>query len=123
MNEHAFKLFFAQAFIKVLQEKFTVYILIMINIIKELIIEQQVKALNNAMSCTLNALKIQTLLIELNEYENLFLTKSVDQLSLHEDHDHAIEIRIESLYELLYNLSNTKLVILRQYLNDVLMKE
>jgi len=123
MNEHAFKLFFAQAFIKVLQEKSTVYILIMINIIKELIIEQQVKALNNAMSCTLNALKTQTLLIELNEYENLFLTKSVDQLSLHEDHDHAIEIRIESLYELLYNLSNTKLVILRQYLNDVLMKE
>ncbi len=42
---------------------------------------------------------------------------------LHEDHDHAIKITAKSLYESLYNLLNTELVILRQYLNNVLAKE
>ncbi len=51
------------------------------------------------------------------------MTESADKLSLHENHDHAIEITAESLYESLYNLSNTELTILRQYLNDVLAKE
>ncbi len=39
VNEHAFELFFAQAFAKVLQDESTVYALVMINIIEELIIE------------------------------------------------------------------------------------
>ncbi len=39
MNEHAFKLFIAENFAKALQNKFTVYAFVMINIIKELIIE------------------------------------------------------------------------------------
>ncbi len=75
------------------------------------------------MSCITNALETQTLLIELKEYKDVFLIKSVNKLLLHEDHDHAIEITAESSYESLYNLSNTKLMILRQYLNDVLAKE
>ncbi len=66
---------------------------------------------------------MQTLLIELKDYEDVFLTESVDKLLLHEDHDHAIEITAKSLYESLYNLSNTELATLRQYLNDVLAKE
>ncbi len=41
---------------------------------------------------------------------------------LHKDHDHAIKITTKSSYELLYNLSNTELMILRQYLDDVLVK-
>jgi len=123
VNEHAFKLFFAQVFAKALQDELTVYALVMINIIKESIIEHQVKIMNNMTNCITNTLEMQTLLVELKEYEDVFLTESADKLSLHEDHDHAIEIIAESSYELLYNLSNTELVTLRQYLDDVLVKE
>jgi len=123
VNEHAFKLFFAQVFAKALQDKSTVYALVMINVIKELIVEHQVKAMNNVMSRITNVLETQTLLIELKEYKDVFLTESVDKLLLHEDHDHAIEITAKSSYESLYNLLNTKLATLRQYLDDVLAKE
>ncbi len=123
MNEHAFELFFAQVFAKVLQDEFTVYTLVMINIIKESIVEHQVKAMNNMMNHITNALETQTLLVKLKEYKDVFSIKSVNKLFLHEDHDHAIEITAESLYESLYNLSNTELATLRQYLNDVLAKE
>ncbi len=123
VNEHAFELFFAQVFAKALQDESTVYALVMINIIKESIVEHQVKVMNNVMSCITNMLKTQTLLVELKEYEDVFSIKSADKLSLHEDHDHAIEITAESLYESLYNLSNTKLATLRQYLDNVLVKE
>jgi len=82
-----------------------------------------VKAMNNVMSCITNAFKKQTLLIELKEYEDVFSTESVDRLLLHEDHDHTIEITAESSYESLYNLLNTELTTLRQYLNNVLAKE
>jgi len=123
VNEHAFELFFTQVFAKALQDESTVYAFVMINIVKELIIEHQVKAMNNMTSCITNAFTTQTLLIELKEYKNVFLIKSVDKLLLHEDHDHAIEITAKSSYESLYNLSNTELATLRQYLNDVLAKE
>ncbi len=123
MNEHAFELFFAQVFAKTLQDKSTVYALIMINVVEESIIEHQVKVMNNATSCITNALETQTLLIELKEYEDVFLTESVDKLLLHEDHDHAIKIIAKSSYELLYNLLNTELATLRQYLDYVLAKE
>jgi len=123
VNEHAFELFFAQAFAKALQDESTVYALVMINVVKESIIKHQVKAMNNMTSRITNALETQTLLVELKEYEDLFLIESVNKLLLHEDHDHAIEITAESLYELLYNLLNTELAILRQYLDNVLAKE
>ncbi len=59
----------------------------------------------------------------MKKYKDVFSTESVDKLSLHENYDHAIEITAKSLYELLYNLLNTKLMTLKQYLNDVLAKE
>ncbi len=123
IDEHAFELFFAQVFAKALQDKSTVYALVMINVVKESIVEHQVKVMNNVMSCITNALEMQTLLVELKEYENVFLTESVDKLLLHEDHDHAIKIIAKSSYESLYNLLNTELATLRQYLDDVLAKE
>ncbi len=123
VNEHAFELFFAQVFAKALQDEFTMYAFIIINIVKELIIEHQVKTMNNIISCITNALEIQTLLIKLKEYKDVFLIENANKLSLHEDHDYAIEIIAKSLYELLYNLLNTELMILRQYLDDVLAKE
>ncbi len=123
MNEHTFELFFAQVFMKALQDKFTVYAFIIINVVEELIIEHQVKAMNNVMIHIINALKMQVLLVELKKYKDVFLTKNADKLFLHENHDHAIKIIAESLYELLYNLLNIKLMILKQYLNDILVKE
>ena len=123
MNEHTFKLFIAEDFMKVLQDEFTVYAFVMINVIKELIIKHQVKAMNNMISRITNVLETQTLFIKLKKYEDVFLTESVDKLLLHKDHDHAIEIIAESSYELLYNLLNTELATLRQYLNNVLTKE
>ncbi len=123
VNEHAFELFFAQVFVKALQDEFTVYVLVMINIVEKSIIEHQVKTMNNMMSCITNTLKTQILLVELKEYEDVFLIKSADKLSLHENHDHAIEITAKSSYESLYNLSNIKLTTLKQYLNDILVKE
>ncbi len=59
----------------------------------------------------------------MKEYEDVFLIKNADKLSLHEEHDYAIKITAKSLYESLYNLLNTKLVTLKQYLNNVLAKE
>jgi len=123
MNEYAFELFFAQAFAKALQDEFTVYTFVMINIVKELIVEHQVKAMNSITSCITNAFKTQTLLVELKKYEDVFSTESANKLSLHEDHDHAIKIIAKSSYKLLYNLSNTELTTLRQYLDDVLVKK
>ncbi len=79
--------------------------------------------MNNVTSCITNAFKMQTLLVELKEYEDVFSTESVSKLILHKNHDHAIEITAESSYELLYNLLNTELATLRQYLDDVLAKE
>jgi len=70
-----------------------------------------------------NALEMQIIFIKLKEYEDVFLIKNVNKLSLHEDHDHAIEIIAKSSYDSLYNLLNTELMTLRQYLNDVLAKE
>jgi len=95
----------------------------MINVVEESIVEHQVKVMNNMMNHITNALETQILLVKLKEYEDVFLTESADKLPLHEDHDHAIEITAESLYELLYNLLNTELATLRQYLNNVLAKE
>ncbi len=39
VNEHAFELFFAQVFAKALQNESTVYALVIINVVKELIVE------------------------------------------------------------------------------------
>ena len=123
VNEHAFELFFAQAFAKALQDESTVYALVMINVVEESIIEHQMKVINNVMSCITNALETQTLLVELKEYENVFLIESINKLLLYENHDHAIEITAKSSYKSLYNLLNIKLATLRQYLNDILAKE
>jgi len=123
MNKHVFKLFIAEDFAKVLQDKFTMYAFVMINVVEESTVKHQVKAMNNIMSHITNAFKTQTLLIELKEYKDVFLTENAGKLSLHEDHDHAIKIIAESSYKLLYNLSNIKLATLRQYLNNVLTKE
>jgi len=82
-----------------------------------------VKAMNNTINQITNTFKMQIILIELKEYKDIFLTKSINKLFLYKEHDHAIEITAQLLYNLLYNLLNMKLATLGQYLNDVLAKE
>ena len=122
MNEHSFKLFIMKEFLNFLQNELIVYILIMINVVNEFIVEHQVKALNNVLNHIINTSETQTLFVELKEYENVFSIKSVDKLLMYKNNDHAIEIIAKSSYKSLYNLSNTKLTILKQYLNNVLIK-
>lgn len=74
------------------------------------------------MNHSLKTIETQVLLVELKKYENIFLMKETNKLTSYVKHDHVIKITIKSLYELLYNLLNTKLTILRQYLNNVLTK-
>ena len=113
MNEHLFKLFIAKKFVNSLQNELIVYVLIMINAVNTSIIEHQVKALSNASNRIINVAETQTLFVELKEYENVFSTENIDKLLIYEDNDHAIEITAKSSYELLYNLSNTELTILK----------
>jgi hypothetical protein len=58
VNKHAFKLFIAKDFAKALQDEFTMYAFIMYNIIKELTVKHQVKALNNMINYITNAFKM-----------------------------------------------------------------
>ena len=60
---------------------------------------------------------------KLREYEDVFLIEEVDRLSSHEERDHIIETITKSLFDLLYNLSNTELATLRTYLDDILAKD
>jgi len=50
INKHAFKLFIAKNFAKVLQDKFTMYTFIIYNIVEESTIEYQMKVMNNSMN-------------------------------------------------------------------------
>jgi len=96
VNKHAFKLFIAKNFAKVLQEEFIIYTFIIYNIIKELTVKHQVKALNNTINYIINVFKTQILFIELKEYEDVFSTENVNKLSLHKKYDYTIEITAKS---------------------------
>ena len=64
-----------------------------------------------------------SLLKKYAEYENVFSVKNTDILLSHKVTDHTINLnKRESLYDLLYNLFNTELEVLRTYLNNILVK-
>ena len=53
----------------------------------------------------------------------MFSIENADILLSHKVIDHAIDLNErEPLYDLLYNLFNTELEVLRTYLNDALVK-
>ena len=53
----------------------------------------------------------------------MFFIENADILFSHKVTNHTIDLNErESLYDLLYNLFNTELEVLRTYLNDVLVK-
>ncbi len=59
---------------------------------------------------------------ELQEYKDVFSTEEAGQLPSHEGRNHAIETTAEPPFGPLYNLSNTELAALREYLDDALAK-
>jgi len=95
----------------------------MCNIIKESTVESQMKTMNNAINYITNAFEMQIIFIKLKEYKDVLLTESVNRLFLYKEYKYAIEIIAKSLYNLLYNLLNIKLITSKQYLNNVLTKE
>ena len=57
------------------------------------------------------------------KFQNQFFKKLIKSLTTHKNCDHAIDIKNnEFFYDFLYNLSNTKLIALCEYLDDVLAK-
>ena len=66
---------------------------------------------------------ISALFKKYNSYADIFSEENADLLSAHKVSDHTIDLnRKKSLYNLLYNLFNTELEILREYLENVLIK-
>ena len=57
------------------------------------------------------------------KFQDQFFKKLIKNLTTHKNCDHAIDIKDnEFFYHFLYNLSNTKLIALHEYLDDVLTK-
>jgi len=57
------------------------------------------------------------------DYADVFSESEAECLSAHEKHDHVINIkRKNSSHRPLYNLSDKKLQVLQNYLNDTLVK-
>ena len=63
------------------------------------------------------------ILKELKEFQNVFLVEEAKKLSFHYRGDYAIEIISDPSYKPLYNLSNIKLIALREYLDAILVKK
>ena len=58
------------------------------------------------------------------KFQNQFSNELTKNLTTQKNCDHAIDLKNnESFYNLLYNLSNTKSITLRDYLNNVLAKK
>ena len=57
------------------------------------------------------------------KFQDQFFKKLIKSLTTHKNCDYTINIKNnESFYDFLYNLSNTKLIALREYFDDVLAK-
>ncbi len=101
-----------KAFINNIQNQFTVYTLLMMP--------------ESGSSTTVIHIvsEMSTLSWQYNRYADVFSEENADKLSSHQDHDHVIETeRHESLYDSLYNLSETELQVLREYLDNILVKK
>ena len=58
------------------------------------------------------------------KFLNQFSKKLIKDLTTHKNCDHVIDLKNNQFfYDFLYNLSNTKLITLSDYLNEVLTKE
>ena len=61
--------------------------------------------------------------VKYKKYENVFSNQQIRKFFKHEFNDHVINTKnAKSFFESLYNLSTIELIILRNYLNDLLNK-
>ncbi len=68
--------------------------------------------------------KTSALSQQYNKYIDVFSEENVSKLSSYQDHDHVIKTeRHKLLYDSLYNLLKTELQVLREYLDNILMKK
>jgi len=56
------------------------------------------------------------------DFNNIFLNKEISRLPLYKNNNYIINIKGNPLYGPLYNLSNLKLIKLKRYLDDTLVK-
>ncbi len=63
-----------------------------------------------------------TLFNEFIDFNDIFLNKEIGRLLLYKSNDYIINIKSNPLYGPLYNLSNLKLIKLKRYLDDALIK-
>ena len=109
-------------FNKNLNNEFTIYALLIINIIKneEELIFNEIKT---------NFIQILNVIItfivskSLKKYKNVFLKKEKNKSLKIKKYDYVIKIIIKSFYNFLYNLLNIKLKTLRKYFNNALIKK
>ncbi len=67
--------------------------------------------------------KMSTLSQQYDKYADVFSEENADKLLSYQGHDHVIETkRHELLYDSLYNLLKTELWVLREYLDNILVK-
>jgi hypothetical protein len=59
---------------------------------------------------------------EFIDFNDIFLNKEIGRLTLYKSGDYIINIKYNPLYGPLYNLSNLKLIKLRRYLDNILIK-
>ena len=68
--------------------------------------------------------KTLTILQKFAKFQNQFSKNLIKDLTTYKYCDHVIDFKNnEFFYNFLYNLSNTKLITLREYFNDVLVKK
>ena len=74
-------------------------------------------------SRTINDNVIFKLFKKLREYENIFFIKKINRLFFYKERNYVIDIITKLFFNLLYNLFNIELIILRIYLDNILAKD
>ena len=107
------KVQFSAEFVQKIQNEFTVYAILWAES------ADSVKLTVHIQSADI----ISALSKKYDSYTDMFSEENADLLSAHKVSDHAIDLNEKKLlYDLLYNLFNTELEILRDYLENVLVK-
>ena len=120
--EGAFELIEPNDFAGVLEKEPIVYALIYTSTSQDEDAELRIGGVEAPAEHSSGDVTIPKLPLELREFKDVFSTQEVGRLAPYEGYDYTIETIGEPPYRPLYNLSNTKLAVLRNYLDDALAK-
>ena len=121
VDKQAHELLDPSAFAKSVEDEKTVYALIIVAT-DSVSVGPQLGAAAVDGSRRLGTAQTSAIPKELEEYADVFSIEEAGKLPSHEGRDHAIETTAEPPFGPLYNLSNTELAALRNYLDDALAK-